>query len=187
MKSGAGRLKGAGFEIDRARDLSCWVLNEPGPRPSCDLFWRTDGSGGKGVADRKNGRHSKQDGDIMAIDPRGDFLTELLFFECKNYKKFDIFMSLHNKNSDVWGWWVKCCQQANDALKEPFLILKANNRPIFIIIRSSFYGTLTSWFNHVSGHMWEADRRAVVFEFKDFLAWTDPTTFAEVICSKGSK
>lgn len=133
MLTGRGRGKGFGFEIEIARKLSLWVLDETSKKPSVDLFWRSTGSGGKSAVERKKGRLTKSDGDIMSIDKRGEFFTDTFFIECKSYKKFCVFSSMMEQKGVPFDWWKKCVEQADNAAKEPIMIIKMNaKKPIIM-------------------------------------------------------
>lgn len=177
MKKGAGRLKGAGFEIGISRILSSWVLEESlGKRCSIDIFWRSTSSGGKAAIERKAGRSSKVDGDIMSVDQRGEFFTDSIFIECKNYKSFDIFSSFMLKKGAIWEWWTKGCKQSDDANKLLVLIVKANNQPVYCLFPGSFQTELEDYFGHMIIDHWEfytGGKSVVCCKLLEFLSWVE--------------
>lgn len=189
MKAGHGRRKGFGFEITIARKFSLWVLGEDGKKPSVDIFWRSTGSGGKAAVERKKGRQTKSDGDIMAIDRRGEFFTDFFFVECKSYKKFDIFSSIMEKKMEPFIWWRKCIEQADLANKEPLMIIKMNGKKSVVL----FEGALISDIAIINGMPEAHWCRFCIFEsngisfdniymcyFEDFINWVTPHSIQKI-------
>lgn len=183
MKLGGGRYKGFGFEIDVSRMLSLWVLEEKETKPSIDIFWRSTGSGGKSAMERSKGRLTQTDGDIMCVDPRGDFLCKKFFFECKNYKKFDVFLDLFYQKGTVWEWWKKCVLQSGHAGKVPILIMKQNRFAPLVVLLGKTVGELTGIFGEFRFSYCEFSSRDVfICNLQHFLEWVDAEGMRRWVC-----
>ena len=83
-----GNQKGSAFERLICKELSMWWSG--GKRD--DIFWRTAGSGARATQRRKSGRDTYgQHGDVQAIDPIGELLTDLFSIELKRgYNKINL-------------------------------------------------------------------------------------------------
>ena len=130
MKNGGSKDKGSGFEILISRKLTSWVTGSERP----EIFWKTAGSGSKATMSAKYGHETKMHGDIMAIDPKGEFFTETFFVECKFYKTFDLFDLLEWKGN-LYNFWIKCRDESKKADKRPLLIFKRNRGTIYTVIK----------------------------------------------------
>jgi len=128
MKAGAGKNKGGGFEIQICRRLSLWITGAEKP----EIFWRSASSGAKATVDRKKKVSTKMNGDIMAIDPRGEWLTKHFFIECKFYKDIR-FEDLVKKKGQLYEFWKKCLLESEEANLKPLLIFKRNMSRTYIL------------------------------------------------------
>lgn len=109
--------KGSPFEREICKQLSLWWTNGR----TDDVFWRTQGSGGRATNRSKRGRSTfGQYGDICAVNPIGLPLTNLFLLELKRgyhhsniYELFD--RDVRHKNSPKkqlqWEEWY---DKAND-------------------------------------------------------------------------
>jgi len=127
MKVGGGKAKGGEFERQICKKLSLWVSNNL----QDDLFWRSAMSGGRATIRRKKGKETASGhGDITAVTPEGNKLTDYFVIECKSYKSLGFDSHLYNKGP-LAGIWDKLKNETPKG-KKPILILKENCRPILI-------------------------------------------------------
>lgn len=126
-----GQGKGAAFEREICVKLSEWVT--AGQRK--DVFWRTAMSGGRATVFKKKGSLFRQSGDICAVAPEGNALTEEFYFELKFYKSLD-FPAFFVKGKGVLGqFWEKTRNEARSYGLRPVLIVKQNRMPILWVSR----------------------------------------------------
>lgn len=128
-KKFGSKAKGSKFEIDICRRLSKWIQGEERP----ELFWRSSQSGGRATIARRKGQKTKVDGDIMAIDSKGEFFTNLFFIENKSYRMINLTF-FHEGKGEVTKWWTKLLQQSSEAKKLPLLIYKANGTKNYLVL-----------------------------------------------------
>jgi len=131
MKSGGGKQKGSAFEREMCKKLSLWISDGK----SDDLFWRSAMSGGRATVRRKKGRTTASGhGDITAVTPYGNILTDHFVIECKHYKDLGWSAFIYGKGF-VWDTWRKLVSNCEICNKEPFLILKQNTKPVIVAFR----------------------------------------------------
>lgn len=123
--------KGASFDIKNCRILSKWITGFEQP----EIFWRSATSGGRASRKARMGIDVGMHGDIMAIDEKAKWLTDIFFFECKSYSKIDFSLFLEGKGN-VIDWWKKCVEQSTDAKKWPLLVFKQNGSDTYIMCKS---------------------------------------------------
>jgi hypothetical protein len=140
MKPGAGKGKGSGFERDVCRILTQWITGKTHP----ELFWRSANSGAKATMDRRASRQAKMHGDIVAVDPQGEWLTEKFSIECKFYKQGS-FMDFFNEKSQIRKWWEQADHDAKECGKIPLMIFKFNHTPIFVASIVYFEESILRW------------------------------------------
>lgn len=100
-----------------------------------DLFWRSAMSGGRATVGLKKGiKRNTQFGDITAIDPLGNKLTDNFIIECKAYKNIQLQSMLFGKpkNNSIYEFWVKLHEQTTLLNKDKMLIIRPNNLPILM-------------------------------------------------------
>jgi len=131
MKPGGGKNKGSAFERRVAEALSLWVSG--GKRK--DLFWRSAISGGRATQRNKKGEQIRtQLGDICAVDPLGNGLTDKYFIELKHYKDLEISSFLLRGTGLLASFWLKASAEAAKYNRLPLLIARQNNYPIFVLL-----------------------------------------------------
>lgn len=131
MKSGGGKRKGSGFEREVCRRLSLWVSYDKRD----DIFWRSSLSGGRAtVAFKKGKQNQTQCGDISAIHPMGNILTEKFLISCKFYKDLKIAGAVTGSKGGLTEFWEECVEEAKRYNKLPMLIAKQNNTQPFICL-----------------------------------------------------
>jgi len=125
--------KGGSFEIKVARMFTKWVTDKEKP----EILWRSVSLGPKATIDRRKGGTIRKIGDLIAIDPLGQWLEDAFLFECKHHKKAKLTDLLKSKSttdkSNVLNWWNKCQQEAKEGDKIPFLIFRANNQTTMVM------------------------------------------------------
>ena len=126
--------KGNGFEGQIAKKLSTALapLN----------FIRSPGSGARvgGKNFEKFGEMFGEDAlkifvaDVVPINEKKEGLTFLHSIECKFYKTSDSFSQLAAGTANVFKWFEESVEDAKKTNKNPVLIFKWNNTPIFVAI-----------------------------------------------------
>jgi hypothetical protein len=134
MKPGMGKSKGSSFERLVCKKLTKWVTGKEDPL----IFWRSASSGAHATQKNKAGKESKMYGDIMSIDPAGEFLTNKFVIECKSYKTYDLEKFLFQDKGLIQEWWNQVVGDSLKADKDPMLIFKKNNSPIIILLYDEY-------------------------------------------------
>jgi hypothetical protein len=132
MKPGGGKAKGSAFEGVIAKKLSSSLtpLN----------FIRTPGSGA-----RVGGKNFETIGKMMGLDALNIFVGDVVpvnekqesvqflhSVECKFYKTPDNFNSLITQSANIFKWFDESVVDSAKVGKNPILIFKWNNMPIFV-------------------------------------------------------
>lgn len=73
-------------------------------------------------------------GDVVCLNERDTGIEFLHSVECKSYKTPDSFPSLLNGKANIYKWFEESKIDAEKTNKNPILIFKWNNTPIFIAI-----------------------------------------------------
>jgi hypothetical protein len=131
MKPGAGKRKGSNFEGQVAKKLS------DGLSPL--KFIRTQSSGARvgGKNFETLGKMFGDDalklfvGDVVAVNEKESGVVFKYSIECKSYKSPDNFPALVSGNSNVFKWMNEAVDDAKKVNREPLLVFKWNNTPIF--------------------------------------------------------
>jgi hypothetical protein len=165
MKPGGGKQKGSGFEREICKMLSVWVSKGN----SDNLFWRSAMSGGRATVRVKKGQETTHgQGDISAITPEGNKLTDLFIIECKNYKSLDFDSYLYGQGLLVGIW--KKLQNETPKNKKPMLVLKENRRPILVGLPFICPGLITLAIYKSNLHLYYLqDLFWVYTDFADFI------------------
>jgi hypothetical protein len=134
MRPGGGGIKGGAFERKICVALSQAMTNDERK----DLFWRTSMSGGRAtIMNRVPGqRNISQTGDISAIDPLGNWLTDQMLIECKHHRDVQFNHYLLNRGGKIADWIKTAKQQAGS--KRYALIFKQNNMPTLVFTDAPF-------------------------------------------------
>lgn len=131
MVGGRGsKMKGAAFERKVCVALSRFI----DPRSEDTLFWRSSLSGGRATIQNRKGIVNKtQLGDITSVDPRGRWVTDNFFIECKFYGDLDLESSILIDRGRLSKFWRKVVKEAKNAKRHPLLIAKQNRTPILVL------------------------------------------------------
>jgi hypothetical protein len=134
MRPGGGKAKGNSFEGQVAKKLSAALapLN----------FIRSPGSGARvgGKNFEKFGEMFGEDAlkifvaDVVPINEKKEGITFLHSIECKFYKTPDSFTQLVAGTANVFKWFEESVEDAKKTNKNPILIFKWNNTPIFVAV-----------------------------------------------------
>lgn len=122
--------KGGSFEREVSVDLTKWLTGKKKPY----VFWRMPGSGGLATIHEECVDLS---GDIRAIKPIAEFLTERFNIECKTGYPRTNFWQLFKKikHFDIKDFWEQTCRDAENAGKYPMLIFRKKGHHKIIGIR----------------------------------------------------
>jgi hypothetical protein len=141
MRPGGGKSKGNNFEGQIAKKLSAALapLN----------FMRSPGSGARvgGKNFEKFGTMFGEEAlaifvaDVVPINEKKEGLTFLHSIECKSYKTPDGFTSLVAGTANVFKWFEESVVDALKTNKNPILIFKWNNKPIFVATETGLVPT----------------------------------------------
>lgn len=153
----ARSAKGPTYERKFCRMLSHAFTGKEDP---C-IFWRSAGSGSSATAMAKRGKASHMDGDIVAIDAKGAWLTAAMCIDIKSYANFNIDSFFRMQEPDElrrmknflytlekYGikkaiklekstpayWWIKLCYEAQRNKKEPMLVIKRSGYAEWLIV-----------------------------------------------------
>lgn len=132
MRPGGGKSKGNGFEGQIAKKLSAALapLN----------FMRSPGSGARvgGKNFEKFGEMFGEEAlsifvaDVVPINEKKEGLKFLHSVECKFYKTPDSFTQLVAGSANVFKWFEESVEDAAKTDKNPILVFKWNNTPIYV-------------------------------------------------------
>lgn len=148
--------KGGAGEWAVIRALTKWITGTEKP----EIFDRSAMSGGKATISKLSGH--TMEGDLVAIDRRGFFLTERFVIEVKNRKAANVLDLMDTRKdcvtiskgkktkgkrvvkNDLYCWWVETCKIAYRAGKRPILVFKRyGSRHWYIVMRSDdFYNLI---------------------------------------------
>jgi len=134
-KKNKSKAKGSAFERTVCKMLSLWISNNKHD----DLFWRSAMSGGRATVRYryKKGQKSTQGGDITAVHPLGNKLTDIFSIECKSYKNIHLQTSILNKapkQASLLDFWNQTKRDAETQNKLPMLIAKQPNLAVIVCI-----------------------------------------------------
>lgn len=134
MRPGGGKSKGNNFEGQIAKKLSAGLapLN----------FIRSPGSGA-----RVGGKNFQKFGDLFGDDALSIFVADVVpinekkegikfrhSVECKAYKTPDSFTQLAAGTANIFKWFEESVEDAKKTDKNPLLIFKWNNTPVFVAV-----------------------------------------------------
>jgi hypothetical protein len=128
--------KGNEFERTISKKISMWWSS--GLRD--DLFWRTQGSGGRYTQRIKfNIKTHNQEGDITNTHPLGMEFADNFVVECKHYKDINLWGIITDSKNKLIEWWDKLNELTKKENKTPWLIVKENNKPILLITNNYLF------------------------------------------------
>ena len=173
-----GKLKGGGYEREISKKLSLWISENN----SEDLFWRTQGSGGRHTIRRKKNRTlDGQAGDIssMSIGVSEEFL-KYFCVEIKFYKDINIWGIVTKSKSGLLEFWDQAYDQALSVNKIPILIVKQNYKPPLLISSEPFnrYMELLGLKSELEVNLFH--KKIFIWKLEDILG-IDPNRFMSVI------
>ena len=156
----AKSFKGAAFERSCCRQLSLWWS---AGRSDC-VFWRTSGSGGRAALRSRQGKDTLNHyGDVMAVDPQGSPLLDVLTIEIKcGYSKYTIADLLdkpeHAAQQQYEKWFAQAIAgQEQSGSAYWILIVKRNKRVAFLCMPRALSDDLYAvGCRAVAGRIWLA-------------------------------
>lgn len=175
--------KGGDFEREIAKELSLWWTN--GERD--DVFWRTDGSGGRATNRFKQGKATANSyGDLTFIDPVGKpFIDQFLLELKRGYSNtISILYTIDGrcKTYDLFNFWAQA-ERDRVLAGRPWsiLIFRRDRLQVCAMINKSLFNKITRWVGgysattHVEIATVDGDR-LVVLPFYEFIKWLQPET-----------
>lgn len=119
--------KGGDFERHISKTLTRWLSGQEKPY----LYWRMPGSGGLATIHEENRGLS---GDIRALSPDAEFLTDCFSIECKTgYPRSSFWQHFKDlKNNHIKEFWKQAVHDAYNAEKRPMLIYRKKGQQIII-------------------------------------------------------
>jgi hypothetical protein len=102
VKRGGGGQKGSRFEREVCKQLSLWWSGGSDDA----VFYRSHGSGARATARSRRGKDTPNShGDVMAVDPSGQPLLDLMTIELKRGYNRSTFQDLVD-GSGEWNNWI---------------------------------------------------------------------------------
>lgn len=137
--------KGSNYERKFSKDLSLWWTH--GERNN--VFWRTSMSGGRMTVRARKGEDTRHHcGDIAAIDPVGQPLTELITIECKCGYNGETILGLLDRavGRPMYRDWIKQAKTAASYAGTPHWIIvhKRNSRHPLVTMNYELWQELKS-------------------------------------------
>lgn len=173
--------KGGGWERKVAKELSLWWSYKKSPR----IFIRSASSGAWATIHKKEGVVA-QVGDVAAADEEGAAFMRKVFIECKHWAKENslLFEAILQKRSQILKWWQECEDRALDVRKQPWLVIKFNHKPPFVMFSKDFYDEMMDSLGMpkdlkcvllIKTHFEESVFNTVMcMKFNEFLQWVKP-------------
>lgn len=178
--------KGGDWEREIAKFLSKWLTGSEKPYQ----YWRMPGSGSLATIHEENIGLS---GDIRALTPEADFLTNVFSIEAKiGYPDASLDKHLkYNKSDPLYSFWQQCLDDAIKSKKLPMLIYKKKGLPTpWVGIIYSTYLKLDDYLEKLRFvHLyWGGDLLCVFFfEMKEFFEAITPDIIKNNIIGYGKK
>ena len=137
LKPGMGKKKGNAFEGQIAKKLSGALAPL--------TFIRSPGSGAR-VGGKNYEAFGKMFGedamklfvaDVVATNERDCGLNFKWSIECKSYKSSDSFETMVAGNANIFKWFEESVTDAEKTNREPILVFKWNNTPVYVAVDSN--------------------------------------------------
>lgn len=166
--------KGGDFEREISAKFSLWWTNEVRD----DIFYRTDGSGGRATTRRKSKKTTAyQDGDMSFTDPIGEPLIKAWNVEMKTgYGKWSFLDKLDSRQKKITfeKFWEQTVEDAVASGREPVLIFRRPRMMPCIVFYKKYVKKLAEHFGkpkipHIV-YIGNGET-VVVFSLKDFFTW----------------
>jgi hypothetical protein len=162
--------KGGDFEREISKCLTCWLTGEEKPY----AYWRMPGSGSLSTIHEENKDLS---GDIVALTPEAEFLTNIFSIECKTgYPTTSFWQHFARiKNFNIEIFWRQCFEDAVKANKYPMLVYRKKGRKPIIGISKYIKDKLNlEELPYLELKFEEKLPILVFFDFNDFLKVVTP-------------
>lgn len=183
-----GSRKGSPLERETSEELSLW-FSEGKDR---DIFWRTQGSGGRATSRGKNKQSAKlsnQYGDITYQKDVGKPFIDFFLIECKRgySKSISVLELLDSKKSDkkLLSFWEKALLECSEAGRSfPILIFRRDYKKKMIVVPFKLFSRLEDFCGEYSQDLIEyqfqsekRDSDFVIVDFYKFFEWFNVNTF----------
>jgi len=156
------KRKGNAFEIKIAKRLSKWITG----KDKSLLFWKVGSSGAQATITKD--KKSKLVGDLVAIDGRGAWLTDVVVVEMKNDKRanaLDFIDTTNRKKNWLYDVWIDLVNKSDEAGRFPWLIFhRPETRIDYIVIDKKFIYELIA----MDSNCLKFDT-GYIYELEDFL------------------
>lgn len=132
-KNTKGSIKGGSFERKIAKQLSLWWTEGDGYEQRDDIFYRTDGSGGRATVRAKQGTTTANScGDLSYLDISGKPFVDLINIEIKcGYSReldiLDLADGYTKKKHTILKWIEKAELEAENAGRKYIMIIFKRN------------------------------------------------------------
>lgn len=170
MRPGGGKAKGSAFEAKVAKMLSAALpIN----------FIKSPGSGA-----RIGGKNFATIGAMMGEEAMKLFNADVVpvneaavgkqfkfSVECKAYKSPDNFSLIFSGTANLWKWFEESVVDSAKIGREPVLIFKWNNTPIYVAVLARTNEGMVKPGLQLKGG--DADRALDVYEFEELLKYPD--------------
>jgi len=164
--------KGGDFEREISKSLTVWLTGKEKPY----AYWRMPGSGSLSTIHEQNKNLS---GDITAILPEAEFLTNSFSIECKTgYPQTSFWQHFGRvKNFNIEIFWRQAFEDSSRAGKHPMLIYRKKGRKPIIGISEWISNVLE--INNLPSVNFRFGKdvklpNLVFFDFNDFLQEVTP-------------
>jgi hypothetical protein len=140
-----GKLKGNNYERKISKILSLWISEGTYD----DLFWRTQGSGGRHTRRYKNNLTLEgQAGDVASTRSGiSEKFLKKICVEIKFYKDINIWALITKSKDGILDFWNQTNRKAMDVNKIPVLIVKENYKPaLFVSNNNNLYNIFINTF-----------------------------------------
>lgn len=173
--------KGGSFEREVSVDLTIWLTGKRKPY----VYWRMPGSGGLATIHEEC---KDLTGDIRAIKPYAQFLTDKFSIECKTgYPKTNFWQLFKKiKKFDIKDFWQQTCRDADKSDKYPMLIFRKKGQQKVVCIRDLEDLNLTFKIPELRQlptlgvRFGENLPAMVVYDFQDFFNLVNPKDIKEL-------
>lgn len=172
------KKKGNSFEIVIAKRLSFWITGKEKP----PIFWKVGSSGAQATI--TNDKESKLVGDLVAIDEKGAWLTDIFVVEMKDDKRANAldFIDVDSRRKcwtrEVWN---RVFNQADESERLGWLIFhRQGTRLDYIVIGDDFLNECGKLLEYDNCLQFDGGR---ILELENFLyhfkAWEIAECFLE--------
>lgn len=171
-----GKAKGSGYERDICKMLTEWVSGKTKPY----IWWRSPSSGALATITAQNPNLT---GDIIAVTPEGNFLTDKFSIEVKTGYPSSSFTKFFSgvKNNEIADFWKQACKDSLQSKKEPMLIFKQDRREPLIFINERVKNKFPQLDDINYFLLSFGGQKVVVFNVKEFFTKIRPSDIMNMV------